>query len=651
MSRSIADRSRHRSKVSFVGRRRELDRLLDAIRDDHTFVVYVQGVAGIGKSSLLRRFASEAGEAGALVALLDGRTLEPTDRGIDDAVARAVGSQGRVGREQLAGHVAELGRPVVIAIDHYEVLRLVDTWLRQVFVPSLPDSVLVVLASREPPVVGWSMSPELDGAVRILELGPLDPSDARELLRREGLEGGAAEWASRLTGRHPLALRLAAAAARERPMVPLEDAATARVIEELSRLYLADVNEPSTRRAIEAASVVRRMTTSLLAQMLPDTPTAEVFERLRDVPFAEIRQDGLMLHEAVQTAIARSLHAIDPVRHRRYRRAAWRVLRDEVGDVGADELWRYTADMLYLIENPVVREAFFPSGAQALAVEPATTRDLAAIEGIAERHDGVEGRRLMASWWAKAPRAFSVIRDRDGLVTGFHCLLDQSMLLPPRVDDPVVLGWFQHLKANPPPVGQLVLGYRRWLDREHGELPCEAQAASWLDVKRTYMLLRPKLRRMFTVVHDPAPYLAVILKLGFRPLESTTGQVEIDGREYTSVGLDFGPGSVDGWLAGLVADELGIGSDVVIDAEARELRLDGRAVRLTPLEFGLLACLQRHQGRTVSRAALLDEVWGYHTEVGSNMVDAVVRRLRDKLGDHATALETIRGSGYRLSIR
>ena len=649
MSTTIAERTRDRNADGFVGRRRELASLLGTVAGDRTFVVHVHGVAGIGKSSLLGRFAIEARDAGALVLELDGRTLEPTDRGLQDAVARALGIDG-LGLTTLVDRLAKTGGRTVLVIDHYEVLRLLDTWLRQVFVPALPDTVRVVLAGREPPVAGWLSSPDLAGAVEVLNLGPLEGPDAVELLRREGIGGPAAQAAERVGRGHPLALRLAAAAARERPDVPIEEAAAPRVIEELSRLYLADVSDPIARRALEASAVVRRMTTSLLAGMLPDDAPEDAFERLRAVPFGEVRQDGFMIHEAVQSALGRSLHASDPARHRQYRRAAWRVLRNEVRDVGADELWRYTADMLYLIENPVVREAFFPSGAQPLAVEPAAPDDLPLIEHISERHDGPDGRRLMVAWWHAQPSAFSVVRDRDGQVTGFHCLLDQSSLMPPRVDDSVVAGWWRHLHANPPPHGQRVLGYRRWLDLEHGELPCATQAASWLDVKRTYMLLRPKLRRMFTVVHDPSLYLPVILKLGFRPLGDADGSAEIDGRTYTSVGLDFGPESVDGWLAGLVAAELGIASDVDIDPDAREIRLNGHTVQLTPLEFGVLRCLQRHEGRPVTRATLLDEVWGYRDDVGSNVVDAVVRRLRDKLGDKGSALETIRGSGYRLSI-
>jgi hypothetical protein len=646
---SIGDRVRDRTAIGFVGRTRELGTLLDAVRGDQTFVVHVHGVAGIGKSSLLNRFARECEESGGSVIALDGRALEPTDRGIQDALGRALGIEDPT-PTRLFACLAELGGRTAIVIDHYEVLRLVDTWMRQVFVPSLPDSVRVVLASREAPVAGWLTSAELTGAVRVLNLGPLEWEDALEVLRREGLDDSAARAVQGLTRGHPLALRLAAAAARERPDVPVTDAASPRVVEELSALYLADVSDPVTRRALEATAVVRRATVTLLAGMLPDQAPEDALDRLRDLPFGEARQDGLTIHEAVQSAMARSLQASDPVRHRQYRRSAWRVLRDEVRDAAPGELWRYTADMLYLIENPVVREAFFPSGAQPLAVEPATATDLPEIEHIAERHDGTDGRKLMVAWWRHQPGAFSVVRDRDGRITGFHCLLDHTSLMPPRVDDPVVEGWFRHLRANPPPAGQLVLGYRRWLDLEHGEAPCATQAASWLDVKRTYMLLRPRLRRMFTVVTDPAPYLPVILKLGFRPLGELDGSTTLNERTYTSVGLDFGPESVDGWLAGLVADELGIGSDMQIDADALEVRLNGHTVQLTPLEFGVLACLQRHEGRAVSRATLLDEVWGYDSDVGSNVVDVVVRRVREKLGDRASSLETIRGSGYRLTI-
>ena len=81
---------------------------------------------------------------------------------------------------------------------------------------------------------------------------------------------------------------------------------------------------------------------------------------------------------------------------------------------------------------------------------------------------------------------------------------------------------------------------------------------------------------------------------------------------------------------------------------ARELSVQGERVALTPLEFGLLAHLRGREGRGVARHELLAEVWGTEFTGGSNVVDAVVRSLRQKLGPAAPVVETVRGSGYRL---
>ena len=294
--------------------------------------------------------------------------------------------------------------------------------------------------------------------------------------------------------------------------------------------------------------------------MLAGDDAADALERLLQLPFVEAGRDGLVVHDAVRGAIGGFLRGANPVRHRSYRRAAWRELRDEVRDAAPSELWRYTADMLYLIENPVVREAFFPSDAQPLAVEPARADDAAAVKAIADRHEPTSAAAMLDAWWDEAPETFSVIRDRDSVVAGFFSLLENEHFLRamnPR--DPVVEQWFSHLRDNPVPKGQRVLGLRRWLDSAKGEQPCAVQAASWLDVKRTYMALRPALRRIYVVVNDVPTYWPVVEKLGFRPIAEQS--VEVDGISYTSVMLDFGPGSVDGWLAGLVGAELGIGDD------------------------------------------------------------------------------------------
>jgi DNA-binding response OmpR family regulator len=117
---------------------------------------------------------------------------------------------------------------------------------------------------------------------------------------------------------------------------------------------------------------------------------------------------------------------------------------------------------------------------------------------------------------------------------------------------------------------------------------------------------------------------------------------------FSSVVLDFGPDSVDGWLASLVGRQLGLHQGDVLDEDTRELTIRGRPRVLTPLEFGMFRHLSGRAGRLVTRPELLREVWGTQFTGGSNVVDAVVRTLRVKLGSGADVVETVRGSGYRL---
>ena len=69
----------------------------------------------------------------------------------------------------------------------------------------------------------------------------------------------------------------------------MADAASPRVIDELSALYLDDVSDPVARRTLEATSVVRRMTVTLLAGMLSDVAPDDALDRLHDLPFGEVR--------------------------------------------------------------------------------------------------------------------------------------------------------------------------------------------------------------------------------------------------------------------------------------------------------------------------------------------------------------------------
>jgi len=89
---------------------------------------------------------------------------------------------------------------------------------------------------------------------------------------------------------------------------------------------------------------------------------------------------------------------------------------------------------------------------------------------------------------------------------------------------------------------------------------------------------------------------------------------------------------------------------VTVDYVSREVRVDGRLVQLTPLEFKLLSAFVRHPNETLGRDRLLELVWGDSEGFGGDQVKLYVGYLRRKLGWDAAApspIETVRGFGYR----
>jgi hypothetical protein len=552
VSRRIGNLLADRATESLVGRREELAILLRALEEHGPLVLHIHGIGGVGKTSLLEAFAPRARARGAAVAHLDCRAIEPTEHAFVRELGAAIGGDPAT-PEAAAERLGNLGSRVVLILDTYEVFRAMDTWLRQVFVPVLPDSVRVILCGREPPVSAWVTSPGWRGLFRSLALEPLDERDAVELLARAGVGQQDARRINRIARGHPLALQLAASAATEQPHhdSSLEEVAIQRVVEELARIYLADIDDPLARRALEAASVVRRATHPLLHAMLPEVAPQDAFDRLRALPFVESSRHGLHVHDVVQQAVAAALRANDPGRHRDYRRTAWSQLRTEVRTAGVQDLWRYTADMLYVLENPVVREAFFPSGAHLFVVEPARPDDGSAIREISERHEGPTATKLVDELWSRAPQIFRVVREPDGTVCGFICPFDPETVNPTLLrDDPILRRWSEHLERDPVPKGQRVLFYPRELSREHGEAPSSVQGAILLEIKRLYMEMRPQLRRIYCAQRDIETQWAALQHLGFRRIPEA--DVELEGAIYHTIILDFGPSSVDGWLSSLV---------------------------------------------------------------------------------------------------
>lgn len=578
------------ARRALLGREAELAALRTLHAPGGPLVAVVHGVAGTGKSALLRAFAAEHA-AGATV--VDGRAIEPTPQGF----LAAAGED-----------------PGLLVIDTFERLRLLDDWLRHTYFPSLPAHTRIAIATRDKPGAVWRAT--FGEYLQVIALGPLAPADAHAVLELCGLDPQEAAEVNRFVHGHPLSLQLAASARREHP-----DAVIPTVTQELAALYL-DGLDAATRTALDDACVLRRVTRSLL----PDG-----YDLLRDLPFVELTPEGLVVHDAVREAVSALLKATDPVRHRAVRAAAWQRIRAEMPCGG----WASVADMIALVEEPLVREAFFPTAIQHYAVEAARPSDRDAILAIVARHHPGVTTALIADWWDAVPDAFRVARSPRGIVVAFTILCDLKVV--PQglfMRDPLCQAWREHLRAHPVPKGQRVLAARLALAHGTGSAPSPCFSALLRDVERA-SLQTGLVRRIYSTQGGDA-LDAQLEPLGYLPI---AGGATV---------CDLGPESVPGWLSELAARDLHV-ARTALDADARELTLAGRTIALTKLECAVLRYLQDREGQVVPRAALLRDVWGYEWDGGANAVDVAISGLRRKLEERAKALETVRGVGFRLN--
>ena len=249
-TRRIMDRRSTGSEA--VGRDAELSVVLRVLEDHGPRVCFVYGIAGIGKSTLLARFGEECEERGVDVFSVDCRSIDPTPEGLLSALGLLTG------RPRVEASV--------VVIDNYEVFRIADPWLRHELLPRLGSAVRVVVAGREPPMLEWAIERGQLGGLEVLPLGPLDDESVREIVRSAGVEDGKIATAiMRVSRGHPLALRLALEARLARVDVPELDAMP-RVVDALAGAFRSGL-DVQARRALDAASVPRRVTRGVLAAM------------------------------------------------------------------------------------------------------------------------------------------------------------------------------------------------------------------------------------------------------------------------------------------------------------------------------------------------------------------------------------------------
>ena len=551
-ARSSPRRYRH-----FVGRTAELAAMQSALAGETLpfQTLYVYGPGGIGKTALLHQLTNLCLQRGVAATYLDARHIEAAPEAFTRAVAEAMGLP--AGSGSLEGFSALQGRHVLL-IDTFESLGALDTWLRDVFLPQMPDGVLVVLAGRLAPSVEWRGDPGWQTLIRPLALRNLTLEESRAFLTSREIPPADVPAVLEFTHGHPLALSLVADTYALRPGVRFEPQAAPEVVHALVEKFVEQVPGPAHRAAVEACALVRAMSESLLGVMLRLPDPHDLFRWLRELSFMDSGPLGLFPHDLAREALAADVRWRNPEWYAELHGRAREFYKHRMQQTRDDEQRRVLIDYVYLHRlNPIIRAAVDwhdPGGIWQDTLRPG---DVAEIIAMVRRHEGAPAAEA-AEWWLRHPAAATVVfRGARQEVVGFLLAVAIEGLTDADVAGDVVTRAVRtYLRAKAPlRPGERALLFRFWMSAERHQEFAPVQSRIFTNVFQSFFNTPRLAVSIFPAVESEILEILMGYAEFVPPPEL---RFEQDGRRYVSFMHDWRAMPLGEWLDILGQKEVGM---------------------------------------------------------------------------------------------
>lgn len=558
MPSRVTDRLSAARRRQFVGREGERNTFQTALVADELpwQVLYIFGPGGIGKTTLVNEFAAVGEEHDSRAIYLDGRTIKAEPESFLSALRNAMSI---VANDSPFQTLAQYPKHSVLLIDSYEDLGSLDEWMRNRFLPELPESVLVIIADRNPPSADWLADPGWQTLIRSIPLRNLAPEESRQFLTKRDIPSGQHQAVLDFTHGHPLALSLVADLFAQRPNFHFSPETSPDVVKTLLERLVDKVPGPAHRAALEVCALVRLTTETLLAESLTMPDAHELFEWLRGLSFIESGALGLAPHDLARETLVADLRWRNPDWYAELHRRVRDYYSKRVQQTHGTEQERVLADYIFLHrDNPIVRPFFDlltgqqSDGSSTDAMRAGEMEDL--IEIIA-KHEGNESARIAANWFAKQPQGLLIYRDAEGKPAGLlsKVSLEQATKEEIASDPATRSAWSYMEKKAPLRPSERATIFRFWMARDSYQGVSSTQSLIFVNMVQHY-LTTPGLAFTFLPCANPDFWSPVLNYADLSRLKEA--EFTVGNKTYGVFGHDWRTVPPINWLNLLAGREI-----------------------------------------------------------------------------------------------
>jgi hypothetical protein len=487
MSSRIADLLNKARSASFIGREKELALFdkLDEKTNDPVFLLYYYGTAGQGKTVLLKRLRDLCDQRNYLNINLNGRDFTPQPAVFLEAMQNQLPD---CGNEDFFESLAALQKRVVLFLDSYERFSPIDDWLRQDFLPKLPDNVCTVIASRRPPSPAFLSDPGWQMLMRTMQLRNFHPDESKAFLRRRNIPADKVPAILDFTHGHPLALSVVADIYEQQPDQNFRPEESPDILRTLLDRFIQEVPSANHRRTLEICALSHLTTESLLAKVLDVQQADHFFDWLRGLSFIDSGKYGLSPHDLVREAIVADLRWRHPDRFIELHEKIGAYYKKRLKEVSGEMQRAILFDLVFLHRtNPVVRPFFnWETGSHWMDfIKP---DDIPRLTEMVVRFEG-QNSAAHFEYWVQHPAAETwVWRDHEKNPAAFVLRIDMHKITDPKsIPDPAVIKIMryrdQHLNLRS---GEQFPVFRFWMAQETYQGVSALQSSVFLAIVQYY---------------------------------------------------------------------------------------------------------------------------------------------------------------------